>query len=46
TAARIDNKGGADLTVGGPAFYNKPINGVVPTAKTSTGYDLGIRHIF
>jgi predicted porin len=46
TAARINNKGGADLTVGGPAFYAKPINGIVPTAQSSTGYDLGIRHIF
>jgi hypothetical protein len=44
--ARVDNKNGADLTVGGPAFYAKPINGFVPTAKSSTGYDFGIRHIF
>jgi len=46
TVARVDNKNGADLTVGGPAFYAKPINGFVPTAKSSTGYDFGIRHIF
>ena len=46
TVARVDNKNGADLTVGGPAFYAKPINGFVPTAQSSTGYDLGIRHIF
>ncbi|MDM0033622.1 porin [Variovorax sp. J22P271] len=46
TVARIDNSNGADLTVGGPAFYAKAINGVVPTAKSSTGYDVGIRHIF
>ena len=46
TVARIDNSNGADLTVGGPAFYTKPINGSVPTAQSSTGYDVGIRHIF
>jgi len=46
TAARINNKDGADLTVGGPAFYAKAINGSVPTARSSTGYDVGIRHIF
>jgi len=46
TVARINNKGGADLTVGGPAFYRGPINGTVPTAGSSTGYDFGIRHVF
>jgi predicted porin len=46
TAARIDNKNGADLTVGGPAFFTRAINGSVPTPQSSTGYDVGIRHIF
>ncbi|MDM0019333.1 porin [Variovorax saccharolyticus] len=46
TAARIDNKNGADLTVGGPAFFTRAINGSVPTPHSSTGYDLGIRHVF
>jgi len=36
TVARINNKNGADLTVGGPAFYTE---GGVLTPKTSTGYD-------
>ena len=46
TVARINNSNGADLTVGGPAFYTKAINGSVPTPQSSTGYDFGIRHIF
>ncbi|MDM0001947.1 porin [Variovorax sp. J22P240] len=46
TAARIDNKNGADLTVGGPAYFTKAINGAVPTPQSSTGYDVGIRHVF
>jgi predicted porin len=46
TVARINNKNGADLTVGGPAFYTTPIAGSTPVPKTSTGYDFGIRHVF
>jgi len=42
TVARVSNKNGAALTVGGPAF----INTGVFTPKTSTGYDFGIRHAF
>ena len=42
TIARVSNKNGANLTVGGPAFIS---NGVF-TPKTSTGYDFGIRHAF
>jgi predicted porin len=42
TVARISNKNGAALTVGGPAFVT---TGVF-TPKTSTGYDFGIRHAF
>ncbi len=46
TVARIDNKNGADLTVGGPSFYTKAINGSTPVPRSSTGYDIGIRHVF
>ncbi|GER21227.1 porin [Variovorax boronicumulans] len=42
TVARVSNKNGAALTVGGPAF----IPNAVFTPKTSTGYDFGIRHAF
>jgi len=42
TLARISNKNGAALTVGGAAF----ISTSVFTPKTSTGYDFGIRHAF
>lgn len=47
TAARLDNKNGADLLVGGPN-YVQPVVGVTGplTPKSSTGYDLGIRHAF
>ncbi|MGO4393179.1 porin [Variovorax sp. M-6] len=45
TVARINNKDGADLTMGGsPAFYTA--TNVPTTPKNSTGYDLGIRHAF
>ncbi|MET3496960.1 porin [Variovorax boronicumulans] len=42
TIARVSNKNGAALTVGGPAFLS---NGTF-TPKNSTGYDFGIRHAF
>lgn len=42
TVARISNKNGAALTVGGPSF----VGGSAFTPKTSTGYDLGLRHAF
>jgi predicted porin len=42
TVARVNNKNGAALTVGGPAF----ISTGVFTPKTSSGYDFGIRHAF
>ena len=42
TVARISNKNGLGLTVGGPAF----IGNDVFTPKNSTGYDFGIRHAF
>ncbi|OUM04069.1 porin [Variovorax sp. JS1663] len=42
TLARISNKNGAALTIGGPAFIRtSPF-----TPRASTGYDLGIRHAF
>ncbi|WP_447748615.1 porin [Variovorax boronicumulans] len=43
TVARVSNKNGASLTVGGPSFQGTG-NGFTP--KTSTGYDFGIRHAF
>ncbi|MEJ1130113.1 porin [Variovorax sp. CCNWLW225] len=43
TVARISNKNGASLTVGGPSFVT---GGGVFTPRNSTGYDFGIRHAF
>ena len=45
TVARVNNKNGADLTLGGPAFVTTS-SGAKMTPKSSTGYDLGIRHSF
>lgn len=42
TIARVSNRNGAALTVGGPAF----ISNAVFTPRLSRGYDLGIRHAF
>lgn len=42
TVARISNRNGASLTVGGPAFMSTSLF----TPGTSSGYDLGIRHAF
>ena len=45
TVARVSNKNGAALSVGGN--QSAPfINNAVFTPKTSTGYDFGIRHAF
>ena len=44
TIARVSNKNGAGLTVGGPGFYNNAAGAFTP--KSSTGYDFGIRHAF
>lgn len=41
SAARIQNRNGAALSVGSPSF---PGGGFTP--RTSTGYDLGLRHAF
>lgn len=49
TVARIRNKNGAGLTVGGPSFVTQVGTGATAqffTPKTSTGYDFGIRHAF
>jgi len=45
TVARIRNKNGAGLTVGGPSFVTS-FGGSAFLPKTSTGYDFGIRHAF
>ena len=42
TVARINNKNGYDLVLGGPNYAG----GAGFTPKSSTGYDLGIRHAF
>jgi predicted porin len=46
TAARVNNKNGADLTVGGPNYYTATTLTGPLTPKSSTGYDFGIRHAF
>jgi predicted porin len=51
TVAYLKNKDGADLTVGGPNFYQATpataaLTGTNLTPKSSTGYDFGIRHAF
>ena len=47
TVARLNNKNGYDLLVGGPNYVSK-VSGVpgIYTPKSSTGYDFGIRHAF
>lgn len=45
TVARIRNKNGAGLTLGGPSFVTS-FGGAAYAPKTSTGYDFGIRHAF
>lgn len=42
TIARVNNKNGAALTVGGAPF----VSNAVFTPKNSTGYDLGLRVVF
>lgn len=44
SVARISNKDGSRLSVGGPAVYSDATGNFVP--KNSTGFDLGIRHTF
>jgi predicted porin len=45
TVARLRNKNGAALNLGGPAFVTS-FSGAAYAPKTSTGYDFGIRHAF
>jgi predicted porin len=45
TVARIRNKNGAGLSLGGPSFVTS-FSGAAYAPKTSTGYDFGIRHAF
>lgn len=46
TLARVDNRNGSDLSVGGPGYASATAQTGTLTPKTSTGYDLGIRHAF
>lgn len=46
TFAYLNNKNGAGLTVGGPAYYTAPIAGFTPIPDKSYGYDLGFRYSF
>lgn len=46
TVARLNNKNGADLTVGGPSYYTANALTGPLTPKSSTGYDLGLRFVF
>lgn len=50
TVSRVTNKNGANVTVGGPAFVAPAIpaglTGVGYQAKSSTGYEFGVRHSF
>jgi len=45
TVARLRDKNGAGLTLGGPSFVTS-FGGGAYAPKTSTGYDFGIRHAF
>ncbi|RYF71428.1 MAG: porin [Comamonadaceae bacterium] len=48
TLARVSNKNGANLTVGGPALTSAQLayGGGTYRAKNSTGYEFGVRHSF
>jgi len=46
TVARVNNRNGADLTVGGPAYAVAADTSGWTTPRSSTGYDIGIRHAF
>lgn len=46
TAARVSNKNGADLTLGGPAYYKTGTFAGGMASKSSTGYDFGLSHAF
>jgi len=44
--ARVNNRNGAGLTVGGPAYAVAADSSGWTTPRSSTGYDIGIRHAF
>jgi len=46
TVAYLKDKDGADLVLGGPAFFSSSNTIVTGVPKSSTGYDFGIRHAF
>jgi len=46
TVAYLNNKDGSDLVLGGPAFFSSSNTIVTGVPKSSTGYDIGIRHAF
>ena len=46
TIAYLNNKNGAGLTVGGPAYFGTPSGGFAPVPDKSYGYDLGMRVSF
>ena len=46
TIARVSNKNGAGLTIGAGPSYTTTFSGNALRAKTSTGYEFGIRHAF
>ncbi len=46
TVARVNDRNGAGLTVGGPAFAVAADTSGWTTPRSSTGYDIGIRHAF
>ena len=46
TVARVNNKHGAALTVGGPGYVVASDASGWATPRSSTGYDVGIRHAF
>jgi predicted porin len=46
SVGRVNNKNGADLTVGGPNYYTTTSLTGPLTPKSSTGYDFGMRHAF
>ncbi len=46
TVARVNNRNGAGLRVGGPAYAIARDSSGLTMPRSSTGYDLGIRHAF
>jgi predicted porin len=46
TVARVSNRNGADLALGGPAYFKGNAATGTFTAQSSTGWDFGVRHAF